>query len=301
MSFIRTIEGLEKALVLRPGYGIEHGLIDTRELQPTLESKKVGGLYFAGQVNGTTGYEEAAAQGLIAGINAALQMKNERPFVLSREEAFIGVLINDLTTKGTDEPYRMFTSRSEFRISLRESNADIRLVPLAYKMGLLSKDVYEQNLEKKEEINKEIKRLKNTKTIFSGEKLTLFQVLKRPLISFEEIEKHLGKKVEDISIKREVEIEIKYEGFLRRELIWLKELKNLDKIKIPRIDFSKVPSLSKEVIEKMQKFKPSTLAEALKISGITPAAILNIFNFIKKSKDGITKKHIINITKEVEE
>lgn len=284
VAFIQSIEGLERARILRPGYGIEHGLIDARKLYPTLESKKIEGLYFAGQVNGTTGYEEAAAQGIIAGINCALKVKRKRPFIVKREEAFIGVLIDDLTTKGTDEPYRMFTSRSEFRISLRETNADIRLAPRAYGLGLLNKEDYERILEKKARIEAMLSKLKSTKIIFSENKLSLFQILKRPEIQFRDVEEHLGEKIEDISAKKEIEIEVKYEGFLKRELSWLRELKSLDKIKIPRIDFTKVPSLSKEVIEKMERFKPSTLADALSISGITPAAILAIYNFIKSRR-----------------
>jgi tRNA uridine 5-carboxymethylaminomethyl modification enzyme len=280
-DFIHTIEGLENAVISRPGYGIEHGLIDAKELYPTLESKFIAGLYFAGQVNGTTGYEEAAAQGAVAGINAALKVQNKKPFILRRNDAFIGVLINDLTAKGTDEPYRMFTSRSEFRLSLRETNAATRLVPLAHKLGLLEKKDYDSILEKNKIIKEETHKLKNTRVIFDGKNISLFEALKRPKVAFSDIEKHLDSKIKDENVKIELEINVKYEGFLQREQIWLKELKNLDRIKIPKLDFSKIPSLSKEVIEKLEKFRPVTLAEALAISGITPAAIVTIYNFIK--------------------
>lgn len=286
-KFINSIEGLENAIILRPGYGIEHGLIDARQLDATLESKKISGLYLAGQVNGTTGYEEAAAQGLIAGINVALKLKNKKTFVLQRSNAFIGVLIDDLTSKGVDEPYRMFTSRCEFRLSVRESNADIRLAPLGYKIGLLSKCDYDKVLEKKEQIAKNVKKLKSTRVDFDSKKMLLSDVLKRPDVGYHDLEKYLDDRINQRAITREVEIEIKYEGFLRRENIWLGELKNLDRIKIPKIDYSKIPSLSKEVIEKLKKFKPTTLGDALRISGITPAAILNVYAFIKKTK---TKK-----------
>ncbi|MCM8823405.1 MAG: tRNA uridine-5-carboxymethylaminomethyl(34) synthesis enzyme MnmG [Candidatus Omnitrophica bacterium] len=289
-EFIHTIEGLENARILRPGYGIEHGLIDTRELYPTLESKLIEGLYFAGQVNGTTGYEEAAAQGIVAGINAGLKVHRKAPFILTRHNSYIGVLIDDLTTKGTDEPYRMFTSRCEFRVSLRESNADIRLAHMGFKYGLISKDEYQLILEKKEKIDTQIKKLKSTKVLFEGKRLSLFDILKRPKIDYKDIEPYLNDgnlnssypHIEDI--KREVEIEIKYEGFMRREMAFLREIDNFDRIKIPpKLDFSKVPSLSKEVVEKLNKFRPVTLGEAIRISGITPAAILNIYNFIKKN------------------
>lgn len=285
LDFIHTIEGLERALVLRPGYGIEHGLIDARSLYPTLESRRIDGLYFAGQVNGTTGYEEAAAQGIVAGINAALKVKKKKPFILQRVEAFIGVLIDDLTAKGTDEPYRMFTSRSEFRLSLRETNADMRLAPLAQKLGLLTNRDCDYIAEKNKIIKEELKELKTKRFIFEGKNISLAEALKRPKVEFRDIEGYLDTKIEDESVKRELEINIKYEGFLAREQIWLKELKNLDRIKIPKLDFSKVSSLSKEVVEKLKKFKPVSLGEALSISGITPAAILAIYNFIKKSRE----------------
>ncbi|MBU2044186.1 MAG: tRNA uridine-5-carboxymethylaminomethyl(34) synthesis enzyme MnmG [Candidatus Omnitrophica bacterium] len=286
VKFIRTIIGLEKAEILRPGYGIEHGLIDTRQLELTLEAKKISGLYFAGQLNGTTGYEEAAAQGLVAGINAALSVKKKKPFILGRNEAYIGVLIDDLTAKGTDEPYRMFTSRSEFRLSLRETNADLRLAPKAYKLGLLVKNEYALILEKKSKIEAGLKAAKAERIIFDKKNLSVYEALKRPDVDFNKVKKYFQIKSEDLAVSREIETLAKYEGFIIRELGWSRELKRFDKIKMPMVDYSKIPSLSKEIVEKLKVFKPKTLGQALKISGVTPAAILTIYNLVKKKQAG---------------
>ncbi|UCC95150.1 MAG: tRNA uridine-5-carboxymethylaminomethyl(34) synthesis enzyme MnmG, partial [Candidatus Omnitrophota bacterium] len=221
VEFIHTIEGFQAARIIRPGYGIEHGVIDALELLATLETKKIRGLYFAGQVNGTTGYEEAAAQGLVAGINAALGVKKKRPFILKRSDAFMGVLIDDLTTKGVDEPYRMFTSRSEFRLSLRESNADTRLSPLAYELGLIDKTRYDHVLEKKNLISRQLRSLRSTRVKFDGKTQPLFEILKRPKVTYDYVEKELDNRLSREIFKREVEIQTKYEGFLQKERIWL--------------------------------------------------------------------------------
>ena len=284
INFIHTIEGLKKAKIVRPGYGIEHGLIDSRQLYPTLESKIISGLYFAGQVNGTTGYEEAAAQGIVAGINAALKTRGDKPFIIGRDTAFIGVLIDDLTLKGTDEPYRMFTSRSEYRVSMRESNADIRLSKIAYEKGLIDKIRYEMVLDKKERIKKEISRLMSVRVAFGKKKISLYESLKMPHVSYDEV--GIKSILDNNSTKREVEIMVKYDGFLRREKQGIRIFDNLKNIKIPNnLDFKDIPSLSREVRDKLGNLKPKNLDEAFKISGITPAAIVQIYNFISLRKD----------------
>lgn len=291
VDFIHSICGLESAKLIKPGYGIEHGLIEARQLFSTLESKEYSGLFFAGQINGTTGYEEAAAQGIIAGINAALKIKGKSPFVLTRDQACIGVLIDDLVKKGTDEPYRMFTSRCEFRLSLRESNADLRLADAAYRQGLITKKEFQKIKNKQKLIKAAIKSL----SLKKSRKKTLFNLLKEPKVSFADVEGEEKKlKSLPIGVKIETEISAKYEGFLRREQIWRKELKNLEKIKMPCIDYSQVPSLSREVIEKLNKFRPTSLGDAFKVSGITPAAILAVYGFILKGqkKSGIKSNRV---------
>jgi len=292
-DFIHSIAGLENAVVLRPGYGIEHGVVEARELDRTLQAQKISGLYFAGQLNGTTGYEEAASQGMVAGINAALAVKDKKPFIFDRDNSFIGVLVDDLTQKGTDEPYRMFTSRSEFRLSVRESNADLRLSPAAYKLGLIGKSEFARVTEKKKLIVRRIKELASIKvgaidpSTGSGQaespatdsnKISLLNWLKRPNVVYEDVEKHLGEKIANSSTRREIEIAVKYEAFLQREAAAVKQMHNFDRVKIPaKIDYAKISSLSREVIEKLNKFKPKTFGEALKISGITPAAMMTIY------------------------
>ncbi|MBU2222025.1 MAG: tRNA uridine-5-carboxymethylaminomethyl(34) synthesis enzyme MnmG [Candidatus Omnitrophica bacterium] len=302
LKLIRSIEGLEKAEVIRFGYGIEHTVVEPTQLYPTLETKLIRNLYLAGQINGTTGYEEAAAQGLIAGINASLRVKNQEPVILDRSTSYIGVLIDDLTTKGTNEPYRMFTSRVEYRLILREDNADLRLRKIGYKLGLVPNEDYLETEKKIKDIaggisflkTRQLKPSKEINRILSGlntatlnRNMSLEQILKRPQVNLSDL-KDLNCLSKDISESAwaQAEIEVKYEGFKKRQLIEVAKFKNLEKIKISvDLDYSQIQSLSREIKEKLNKFKPINLGQASRISGVTPAAISMLMVYLKKYND----------------
>jgi tRNA uridine 5-carboxymethylaminomethyl modification enzyme len=299
LAMLHSISGLEVARVIRFGYGIEHTVVCPTQLYATLETKLIKNLYLAGQINGTTGYEEAASQGLIAGINAVLRFKNKEPLILDRSTSYIGVLIDDLTTKGTTEPYRMFTSRVEYRLILREDNADLRLAKKGYELGLVSKEEYCRVQEKIEAIKKGIHFLKTTilkpsleinnhlvgfQTSPIKNNVSLEEILKRPQISLEQLKNldHIKLDISGFAIKQ-VEIEVKYAGFIQRQFAEVERFKNLEKIKLPTdCDYNNIPGLSREIKEKLTGFKPQNLGQASRISGVTPVAVSVLMVYLRK-------------------
>ena len=300
-ALIASIKGFEKAKIVRPGYAIEYDYFDPTGLKHSLETRAIEGLYFAGQINGTTGYEEAAAQGIMAGINAALKTLNKGVFELKRDEAYIGVLIDDLVSLGTKEPYRMFTSRAEYRLILREDNADMRLTEKGRKLGIVSDELWEKYLEKKEATAKEFTRLKKEKLKpnspeakkiekLSGEKISnnvsLYEMLKRPRV----LHAHLPQGNENLALNAvdEVEASIKYEGYIKRQKIDIERLQRNENTPIPgHIDYSLVVGLSNEVKQKLSEAKPETLARASRLPGVTPAAISLLMVHLKKERRAV--------------
>ena len=300
MNFVRSIIGFEKAHIVRPGYAIEYDFFDPRDLKQTLETKFISGLFFAGQINGTTGYEEAGAQGLIAGANAALQVQQKDPFTLRRDEAYMGVLVDDLSTMGTKEPYRMFTSRAEYRLLLREDNADIRLTSKGYEIGLVDEQRWKAFNQKLEAIELERQRLKATWVYPSHESTedlnmllknpvtkenTLEDLIRRPEMTYKKLMKiqAFGPELKDHQAAEQVEIQIKYAGYIERQKDEIaKTLRNENTLIPMDFDFSKISGLSNEVVAKLTETRPETIGKAGRISGVTPAAVSLLLVFLKK-------------------
>ena len=305
IALVRSMKGLENAHILRPGYAIEYDYFDPRNLKASLETKTIQGLFFAGQINGTTGYEEAAAQGLLAGANAVQYVREQDPLLLRREQAYLGVLVDDLITKGVNEPYRMFTSRAEYRLQLREDNADMRLTEDGHKIGLVSEAQWRMFNEKREAIEREIQRLKTTwytpqklaedeQIRVFGQKLSreanLHDLLRRPNLDYAALMTLEGAQPEcrlPENVIEQVEIQVKYQGYIDRQNEEIDSRRDLETLRLPEnIDYSKVKGLSAEVQQKLNQHKPETVGQASRISGVTPAAVALLMVHLKRGFKG---------------
>jgi tRNA uridine 5-carboxymethylaminomethyl modification enzyme len=303
VKMMRSVPGLENVSVMRSAYAIEYDGIDATQLKLSLEFKEYDGLFSAGQINGSSGYEEAAAQGIIAGINAALKVLNRKPLILDRSQAYIGVLIDDLVTKGTKEPYRMMTSRSEYRLLLRQDNADLRLTPIGHEVGLISEERYNKFLKKKEQIEEEIERI-SKKTISPTEEVNAFldrkesariksgvkliELLKRPQIDYEDM-KEIDNEYPDLprSVREQVSVSVKYEGYINRQLIQVEQFKKLENRRLPEnIDYESIHGLRIEARQKLTKLRPESIGQASRITGVSPADISVLLIYLEQVNRG---------------
>ncbi len=279
IKLVKSIQGLENAELMRFGYAIEYDFCPPTQVKATLETKKVENLYLAGQINGTSGYEEAACQGLMAGINAVLKVRGEKPFILDRSEAYIGVLIDDLVTNGTEEPYRMFTSRAEHRLVLRQDNADKRLMRYGHDIGLISNEQHKKFSEKEEKVNEWIQKIGKRR----HHQVPMDQYLRRSEVALSDVLGIMNESIEDREVASQVEIEIKYSGYIQRELGVVNRLKQYEEKKIPfGLNFKEIKSLGREAQEKLDKIKPESLGQAARISGITPCDISVLAVYMEK-------------------
>lgn len=306
-ELVRTIDGLDEVEIMRPGYAVEYDYVDPTQLKPTLETLLVDNLYFAGQINGTTGYEEAGSQGLMAGINAALRVQGKDPLILDRSQAYIGIMLDDLVTKGVDEPYRMFTSRAEYRLVLREDNADMRLGEIGYKIGLLKEEDYAKFALRKNAVTQELSRLESLKIVpnsHTNEILTklgaspikkphsLKEILRRPEVSYRDLQYfELNGNQDSLpeDVISQIEMDIKYEGYIKRQMEQIDKFKKLEDFAIPSsFSYQDIPGLSNEIIQKLTSVRPNSLGQATRISGVTPAAISVLMVYLKR--DGIENR-----------
>ena len=297
LEFLRTIEGLGKAEIMRHGYAIEYDFAPPSQITPTMETRKVAGLYFAGQINGTSGYEEAAAQGLMAGVNAVLKLRGEPPLILGRSQAYIGVLVDDLVTKEIQEPYRMFTARAEYRLLLRQDNADLRLMPIGHRLGLVDDSTFKRLERKREGIEAELDRLgkhrippsdeindilreRGTGSLKDG--ATLVQLLRRPELDLADVYAMAGLSMPDDGVAEQVQIEAKYEGYIKRQIAQVEKIKKLEDTIIPdSFDYSSLNSLSTEGREKLSRIRPRSLGQATRISGVSASDISILMVYLK--------------------
>lgn len=300
MDFLHTIPGMENCRIMRPGYAIEYDCLDPLQLKPSLEHKSIRGFFSAGQSNGTSGYEEAAAQGIMAGINAAMLIKGEKPLILKRSEAYIGVLIDDLVTKGTQEPYRMMTSRAEYRLILRQDNADQRLTPIGRRIGLVHDDRWNRYCRKKESIDNVLKLLQDTPINPNAETLeklrnagmdeihsstTIFDLMRRPNVDYEKVRELFDLPELNDEVRQQVEISISYEGYIKKQQEQINRMEKLENKLIPEtLDYSLVPSLRDEAREKLADIRPVSVGQAGRISGVSPADVSVLLVYLEQQK-----------------